>query len=211
MRVSRFVQVGVLGIFALGFTSLFGAPALADTVPAEPEIVNVPMIPVEFDEELAQKNGFEIRTNSDGTAQSLPVTDEARKLVAEFPELAEPVKLQTPVKNRDGVTPFAGDGACGTSYIIVVPLSAQGGVNVTTGYASYMGTVVFHNWKVALSTSSASTTVNFTGYNWSNTWSDYKFTSLRGYAHGIAGMTSDSYVRHVNTLKCVPANNTASW
>jgi hypothetical protein len=108
--------------------------ASADTPePEAPETVSVtmPMTVVGYDEEVAEANGFQIVTNPDGSQSSIPVTDEAKALVADAPD----------VSARDTVV-----GDCGQSWLNGSK-GANDTVSFTTGY-SVRAAVVLHQWRV---------------------------------------------------------------
>ncbi|WP_416445463.1 hypothetical protein AB3K78_01255 [Leucobacter sp. HNU] len=210
-RVSGFV------VGAVVFCATLGAgitPALAVDSSKSPstETVRVEMYPESFDPKAAKAQGFEIQVNKDGTQQAVPLTAEAKAAVAQFPELAEPqVVSSTPAATRAKLaTARAGDGACGYSTLQINP-SVRGGLNITTGYASYKGPTIFHKWIVRGNTVNTAFSEDFTGYNASTTWSAMHYHPVMGYAHGSGGLGSDSYIRLLNTLSCRPLNYTTSW
>lgn len=134
---SRFARraVSITGAAALTLmVALTPQAAFADTPePEAPETVSVtmPMTVVGYDEEIAAANGFEIVTNPDGSQSSIPITDEAKALVADAPDVGA----------RDTVV-----GDCGQSWLNGSK-GANDVVSFTTGY-SVRAAVQLHQWRV---------------------------------------------------------------
>lgn len=147
------IRKGVVAtVLALGFvlSTCTGAHA-APTEPAPPSggVVTVPMQFAGFDVAVANANGFEIVTASDGTQSSVPVTDEAKKIRAEADARAVGAGG---VGGRDGVvTNSIVYGNCGYSYVWAEKQS--GDLLITnTGYGVPMD-VYARNWSLIITSS----------------------------------------------------------
>ncbi|MFT4135137.1 hypothetical protein [Microbacterium sp.] len=141
----------------------------------------MPMVARGFDAEVAEKNGFRIVTNEDGSQQSIPVTEKAAAL------LADGERLRAAAQGTDAAR--AG-GDCGTSWLSGSKL-ANDTVGFTTGFQVYLA-VYEHDWKVIA-------TGFWTGGNWTTSGSGpvsgYKNWQSAIYnvvGPGIAGVPSYS-------------------
>lgn len=134
-RTSRFaISVAGTCLLALGVV-LAPSAAQADTAENEPPetfSAVMPMSVIGYDEEVAEANGFKIVTDENGQQTSVPVTDEAKALVADAP-------VATPY---DTVV-----GNCGQSWLNGSK-GANDVVSFTTGY-SVRAAVVLHQWRVS--------------------------------------------------------------
>lgn len=130
----------VSGVAVLALVTVFTPQvAFADTQQEEPpETVSasMPMSVDSYDAAIAEANGFEIVTDESGETRSIPVTDEAKALVAaaeaEAPEVVA----------RDTVV-----GNCGQAWLNGSK-GANNKVSFTTGYSVRLP-VQLHQWRVS--------------------------------------------------------------
>ncbi|MBX9719271.1 MAG: hypothetical protein K2X36_10585 [Microbacteriaceae bacterium] len=150
---------------------------------------------ISYDEGVAEANGFRI-IKLDGETVSIPVTDEARKIVEESAGLLPSVA-------RGEV---AGD--CGTSYVYGSRTLFQQ-VLIDTGYTINLPSV-YHNWNVAVTTSAGFLHDQpFSGFNASNQWGDSQYTPDLGstvLGGGIVSVTLGSYALRIDGAVCYSGN-----
>ena len=132
--------LSISGVAALALVTVFTPQvAFADTQQEEPpETVSasMPMSVDSYDAAIAEANGFEIVVDESGETRSIPVTDEAKALVAaaeaEAPEVIA----------RDTVV-----GNCGQAWLNGSK-GANNKVSFTTGYSVRLP-VQLHQWRVS--------------------------------------------------------------
>lgn len=143
---------------------------------------SAPMVVVDFDREIAEENGFQIREVRN-TEISVPISTEAR------------------AATDAGGQPMAAGLNCGTATLII-SRSIGGKIRIATAYA-VQATSVYHRWNVAGSSDVGAWNEPFSGINASNTWNathDHQFPY--GTSHGFGQIKSDSYVRLWNGARC---------
>lgn len=127
----------------------------------------------DIDEKVAEANGFQVIVNTDGVKQSIPVTDEAKAIVAEAQA------------RSGGATPTGTVGGdCGTSTITGNKVSNDW-VNIYTAYAVY-APVTHRNWQVV----AAGFITGFT-YVWPSASTEPSWSSTAG---GTAVGPGSAYV-----------------
>lgn len=160
-RVSATVIAAVL---ALVLAPAAGASASAGEegppIGGSETSTTMPMKITDIDEKVAEANGFKVVLNADGVEQSIPVTDEAKAMVAALESRG------TDVSQRGTV-----GGDCGTSTINGNKVSGDW-VNIYTAYAVYLP-VTHRHWQVVASGFISGFTYTWpsasTGPSWSST------------------------------------------
>lgn len=100
---------------AIAITPGLAGPAHAAEGPANPSVsveIRTAMESVGFDEEIAAANGFQIVTDANGVQSSIPVTNEAKQLVARYTER----------EGQVGALRAVSYGPCGYSTINLVTM-----------------------------------------------------------------------------------------
>lgn len=128
-------MIGAMFLVA-SFTLATAHPASADDGVVDEHSSVMPMTIVGFDEEVATANGFEI-VKEDGVLRSVPITDEAKAIMAEFE--VEPGEF-----SPSGTVV----GDCGTATIDGTKGSGDW-VSLRTGYSVY-NHVSHRNWSVVV-------------------------------------------------------------
>ena len=125
---------------------LLGGPATAD--PLDDTTTYIPMQVVDYDEAVANANGFEIQTLEDGSRVSVPITPEAIALFEAAGAELVPVGGEDEFGTVSPMGYDIVDGPCGSSEI---SLSKSGLSNVfaQTGYDVRLP-VVYRAWSITL-------------------------------------------------------------
>jgi hypothetical protein len=198
-KVSKYAaQVSCL-LLAMAFTTV--SPAVAANVAPSEELLmsdasvsteTAPMFIAGYNEEVANANGFEIVIDEDGNTHSIPVTDEAKKLAAEFEQVPDP-----------GFSTFGTVlGDCGTSSLFVSK-SGSTKVYVTTSYSVYAPTWE-HHWYVDGAAASGGFTINFSGGNYasSNKWNAWRDVSVNNNVSAFAQVRAGSFAQLITGAIC---------
>lgn len=125
---------------------LVATPATAD--PLEPSTTYLPMYVVDYDEAVANANGFEIQTLEDGSRVSVPVTPEAITLFEAADAELVPVGGDDEVGEVSPMGYASVEGPCGTSEISLTQ-SGSNNVFAQTGYDVRLA-VNYRAWSVTL-------------------------------------------------------------
>jgi len=150
---------------------------------AEPlDQVTVPLELAYFDEAVAAQNGFKIVTKSDGSQDSVPVTAEARNMIAK--------------QARHTVI-----GPCGESSLTMSRVGGTRQVHFTTTFAVKAPTV-YHNWNVDLTRQGKKWSHNLSGGPTRGTWGTSRITNT-GNNQGVRGeVRAGSHALLVNGAVC---------
>ncbi|WP_144757151.1 hypothetical protein [Curtobacterium pusillum] len=186
----------VVALGALGA----GAPALADTAP---KVVTstAPMVSKGYDAKVAEAHGFKIVTAADGTQSSVPVTDDAKALVA----ASKPTGVHV-------LNTVSGD--CGSSTVTAY-YTSPAKVTVFTSYKVRL-TSVSQNWHVnavPAATGKIAHVFNFSGLNSSPSWTGQPQTATIAYSGsgGDAQVTLGSYAILVDGDVCYSGGPFDTW
>jgi len=202
-----------VGTFVAAFglveaSCLMGAsPALAS--PETPEASSISsgtMTVVGFDRAVAEAHGFKVVDNPDGTQSSVPITSEAKAILAGVPTSTARA-LST--SQSSTVQPNA-VGNCGTDSLHVVPRASAGAVVISTAYSVYIASVG-HVWNVDGVTTSVGFSEPFSGANFSSTWTATHVHAVPGFAHGHATIRAGSYAILINGDICAALPETSTW
>lgn len=207
--MKKFAQrIGVGVALVLGVTVLGAAPANAETAAdsvVPPDAVTLEMNVTGYDEAAATANGFKIVTYPDGSFESVPVTDAAKAIVAEYGSEREyPEEASVPTKAGDAaarkVTVY---GNCGSSWIDTA--NAPGAVNnkyAKTGYTVSAPVTNRAIWVVQITSIGGLPTVSWPGgVATGATWSGIGTFNTAGFG-GQAYVTTGSSVILINGKVC---------
>ncbi|PPG51713.1 hypothetical protein C5C24_06540 [Rathayibacter sp. AY2B3] len=152
-----------------------------------------------YDAAVAEAHGYQIVVHDDGTFESIPVTDAAKK---EAEELA--------IAGGGLAARDTRSGNCGTSTLFITRAGSSG-INIYTAYSVTLGYSIGHEWKVDGATSSGTWSEDFNGLAASTTWSATHFKAVGGNASGFGQVRAGSYAILNNGLTCSSALPYDAW
>lgn len=187
-----------IGVAAAALTSLLTiTPATADG-PQGGEVVfeqHAPMNIVGYDAGIAAANGFEIVTDENGVQTSVPVTDEAKAIVAEY---------EGGPQARNTVW-----GDCGSASLFITRLGIYT-IVIETAYSAYLPSVS-HVWDVDGAVTSGTYSEAFSGLNFSNTWYAAHNVGVNNNTSGFGVVRSGSRAYLIDGAICYAYGPSDSW
>lgn len=176
------------GVFAIVVVT---ASILAVAQPASAtETVTVPLELAYFDSSVAAENGFKIETDASGRQNSVPVTPEAKTLVAK--------------QGRHTVV-----GPCGSSSLTMSRVGGTRQVHFTTSFAVKAPTV-YHRWSVDLTRGGQGWSHDLGGGPTGGSWNASRITTTNN-NQGVRGVVrSGSHALLVTGAVCYSGSPNAS-
>lgn len=169
------------------------APAVADSLEFEPSttVKTTPMYIAGYNEEVAEEHGFKIVTDKDGNEHSVPVTEEAKEIVAAQDEPAneDGIELQNIVY-----------GDCGSSSVFIAK-SSPTEISIATSYSVYT-TSISHQWEVGGSSPDGVWSEGFSGLNSGSSWSAVHEAYVGDSSDVFAGVTEGSFAQLIDGAVC---------
>lgn len=148
-----------------------------------------------YDPVAAAEHGYRVVTAADGTQSSVPVTEQAKRDEA-----------------RAGRS--SANGTCGTAWLTVTPVPAQGAISIYTAYSLTRGRASFgHLWNVSgQSRLGAPFTESFSGMNdFDSSWSATHVKGLYGFSHGSASLHVSNHAKLTNGGICTAKVVVDAW
>jgi len=181
---------GVVGVSALLTALMTPAPATAAVVSSETEMMTI----VDFDPQIAERNGYRIERSAAGDVSSVPVSAEA---VAE--------------QRRTGAGRNTVSGNCGSATLTITKNKARQGINIQTSYV-VKGTSLGHHWGVTGATGVGKLyTEPFSGLARGSRWSATHFKSVYGWSSGFGQIDVGSFATLSNGAICYAGRATSNW
>lgn len=186
-RLKKLITSGAAAAALVGAVAI-AAPANAVPVASEqstPVTLNAALKFAGFDPARAAANGYEVRTDSQGWQYAVPIGTPADSTAGATPKFNPATGETEAAPSTGGVSPMNTETFnCGSATLTLY--------SATSGYTAYnlnglYGGSVYHTWKIQLSASTGSQTVDRSGFppfpgalNWGTNFSYNVHTSGHG-------------------------------